>query len=99
MSLPRNHETHPENRQSVGGYLYGKLGRLGLLSHMHTFQAKRPAFKGRRRAMMGADNNNIEKVICICTGMGKRVGPWLRELAPHLRACGLRNSLDVIHAT
>ena len=25
MSLPRNHETHPENRQSVGGYLYGKL--------------------------------------------------------------------------
>ena len=38
MSLPRNHETHPENRQSVGGYLYGKLGRLGLLAHMHTFQ-------------------------------------------------------------
>ena len=59
MSLPRNHGTHPENRQSVGGYLYGKLGRLGLLSHMHTFQAKRPGFKGRRRAMEADDN--IEK--------------------------------------
>ena len=59
MSLPRNHETHPENRQSVGGYLYGKLGRLGLLAHMHTFQAKRPGFKAKRRRAM---DNNFDKV-------------------------------------
>ena len=43
----------------MGGYLYGKLGRLGLLSHMHTFQAKRPAFGGRRRA---ADFEKVTRV-------------------------------------
>lgn len=45
-SLPRNGVSHPRNRNAIGGYLYGKFGRLGLLTHMMGFQAARPKFGG-----------------------------------------------------
>ncbi len=48
LGRPRNYQTHPRTRHAVGGYLYGRMGRMGLLTHMHTFEAKRPKFEGRK---------------------------------------------------
>ena len=42
--LPRNEKSHNRNRHAIGGYLYGKVGRTGLLSHMQSFLAERPKF-------------------------------------------------------
>ena len=38
LAMPRNGKTHPDNREAVGGYIYGRFGRLGLLTVMQTFQ-------------------------------------------------------------
>ena len=45
-ALPRNSVSNAANRHAVGGYLYGKFGRMGLLTHMQPFTAIRPKFGG-----------------------------------------------------
>ncbi len=42
LSLPRSPESHPANREAVGSYLYGRMGRAGLLTAMQTYQSDRP---------------------------------------------------------
>ncbi|TRY63440.1 hypothetical protein TCAL_06871, partial [Tigriopus californicus] len=43
FSLPRNEESHSNNRHAVGSYLYGKFGRMGLLTNMQQFTVTRPS--------------------------------------------------------
>ena len=46
MNLPRNLGTNPAVRESIGGYLYGRMGRAGLVTYMQTFQTTRPKLGG-----------------------------------------------------
>ena len=40
MNLARNSQTHPKEREAVGSYIYGRLGRAGFMTLMQTFLAK-----------------------------------------------------------
>lgn len=56
LSSPRHHQTHPEVRDAVGSYLYGRFGREGLITYMQTFTAERPY-------MGGLDESKVIKTI------------------------------------
>ena len=42
MGLPRNKHTHPEFREMVGGYLYQKFGKCGLVVGMQNYRHELP---------------------------------------------------------
>ena len=42
LSLPRSKHTQPKNRGAVGGFLYQKMGRSGVLVTMQDFEHKLP---------------------------------------------------------
>ena len=45
LSLPRNSVTDPKSRELVGGYIYQKMGKSGLIVAMQDFKHKLPISK------------------------------------------------------
>ena len=52
FSNPRHWKIDAENRDAIGSYIYGRMGRMGLITYMQTFQATRPMFGNMNKVMM-----------------------------------------------
>ena len=49
MVFRRKQESHPEAREEVGGYLYGRMARMGLLTYMQAYDSKRPSIDPKKK--------------------------------------------------
>ena len=54
---PRSSFSNPEQSNAVGTYLFRKLGRLGLLVHMHLFQDREESSNGNLADDVSSLNN------------------------------------------